>query len=91
MYTKITIKFGHPPSHLACGKYGGLYIPYKCNWQVVKLCQIHPELEMLVFLLKVHIDLDTSQQMLDTKTTQRLVRRTLHNLNACHVNHHSHT
>jgi len=39
---------------------------------MVKLCQIHPELEMLVFLLKVYIDLETSQLM-DTKTTQRLV------------------
>jgi len=40
---------------------------------MVKLCQIHPEFEMLVFLLKVHIDLEISQQMVDTKTTQRLL------------------
>ena len=31
---------------------------------MVKLCQIHPELEMLVFLLKVYIDLETSQHMM---------------------------
>jgi hypothetical protein len=58
---------------------------------MVKLCPIHPELEMVVFLLKVHIDLETSQQMLDTKTTQRLVCRTFHNLNACYVYDHFHT
>lgn len=57
---------------------------------MVKLCQIHPQLEMLVFLLKVHIDLEISQQMVDTKTTQRLLWQTLHNLNACQVNHHFH-
>jgi len=38
-----------------------------------KLCQIHPQFEMLAFLLKVHIDLETSQQMVDTKSTQHLV------------------
>ena len=58
---------------------------------MVTLCQIHPELEMLVLLLTVHIELETSQHMFDTKSTQRLVWRTLHNLKACQVNHHFHT
>jgi len=56
-----------------------------------KLCQIHPKLEMLVFLLKVHIDFENRQQKVDTKSTQSLVWRTLHNLKACQVNHHFHT
>ena len=73
MYTKAVIKFGHPPSHLGCGKSGGLYIVHHTNGnrQMVKLCQIHPELEMLVLLLKVHIYFETSQQKVDTKPTQR--------------------
>ena len=58
---------------------------------MVKLCQIHPEKETLVLLLKVHMDLETSQVMVDTKSTQRLVWRTLHNLKACQVYHHFHT
>jgi len=74
MYTKAIIKFGHPPSHLGCGKSGDIYnTPYKYNRQMVKLCQIHPEKETLVLLLKVHMDLETSQVMVDTKSTQRLV------------------
>lgn len=74
MYTKAIIKFGHPPSHLSCGKFVGFVTHntrYKYNWQ--RLRQIHPDREMLVFLLKVHIDFETSQQTLDTKTTKRLV------------------
>jgi len=70
MYTKAIIKFGQPPSHLGCGKSGGLYIIHHTNVTDRWLCQIHPELEMLVFLLKVHIDLETSQQIVDTKSTQ---------------------
>ena len=31
MYTKEIIKFGHPPSHLGCGKSGGLYVIHHTN------------------------------------------------------------